>query len=99
MAVIAGADGTIWRYGDPDQLVDAIRRAAAGRSPPDDLAEAAIDGLLDRVEDRDRPIVTMLVHRTSLDEIARTLGISAGSLRARRHELIKRLEDADQTSR
>jgi DNA-binding NarL/FixJ family response regulator len=96
MMAIAGADGIIWRYGDPGQLVNLIRRAATGRGAAAGPAAGAIDGLLGRVEDRDRPIAAMLLLRTPVDEIARTLGISASALRARRHELLRRLDDAGQ---
>lgn len=93
-AAIAGADGVLWRYGDPEQLVETIRRVADKRHRPQDLGGEAICRIVDRVEDRDRPIAAMLLQRIAPDEIARTLGISAGGLRARRRRIVRRLEQA-----
>lgn len=92
IAVIAGPDGVVWRYGDPEVLAKTITRVAAGHERPSVLPSRAIDRLIDYVEDRDRPIAAMLLLRTPVDEIARTLGISARALRVRRCELVRRLE-------
>ena len=89
---IAGADGVLWRYGDPGLLADTIRRVSERRHRPPDVAGETIRRLIDRVDDRDRPIAAMLLQRIAPDEIARTLGISARSLRARRRGIIRRLE-------
>lgn len=90
-AVIAGADGVLWRYGDPDELARTIRRTAAGEHEPQAVAHDAIRALIDHVEDHDRPIASMLLLRVPADEIAGTLGVSASHLRARRREIVKRL--------
>lgn len=91
VAAITGAAGAVGRYGDPDQLACTIRRTAAGEHRLQTVSADAIGELIDRVEDRDRPIAAMLLQRISPDEIARTLGISASTLRARRREILKRL--------
>jgi hypothetical protein len=92
-AVIAGADGTVSRDGDPDRLVRTIKRIVCG-DPVVQTALGAdcIRALIDRVEDRDRAITAMLLQRVPPDEIAWTLGISASSFRARRREIVRRIE-------
>jgi two-component system, NarL family, response regulator DesR len=93
-AAIAGADGVVWRYGDPDELAQLIARVAAGKASRPALAHGAIAEVIDRVEDRDRSIAAMLLLSTPPDEIARTLGISARSFQARRRAILERLEDS-----
>jgi FixJ family two-component response regulator len=46
---------------------------------------------LDRVEDRDRAILAMLLERLHPDDIAATVGISAATLRRRRARIMARL--------
>jgi DNA-binding NarL/FixJ family response regulator len=97
-AVLAGADGVLWRYADGDELAGTIRRVAAGQGRPPALTPEAIHALIDRVDDRDRLIAAMLLEHAPLDEIARTVGISASSLRARRRDMLRRLDDTVRTA-
>lgn len=90
-AVIAGAAGAVSRYGDPDELAGAIRRAAAGEQKPPELPAGTLTALLDQVADSDRSLASMLLLGFSRDEIARTLGIGARRLHARWCELVKQL--------
>ena len=90
-AVVADADGVLWRYADPEQQAAAIRRAAAGKQHIPNLQADELLAVLHRVEERDRPIVAMLLKRIPRDEIARTLGISARALDLRRKRILKRL--------
>ena len=92
MALVAGADGVLWRYVDGDELADTIRRVASGRGRPVDLTQDAIGRLIDCVDDRDRPIASMLLLGTPLGEIARILGISATAVRDRRAVIVDRLD-------
>jgi DNA-binding NarL/FixJ family response regulator len=94
MAIIAGAEAAMWRYGDPDELVEAIRRAASRPRLRTPVSAATVHRLIDRVDDRDRPIAALLLMRTPPDHVAWTLGLSARSLRARRREMLARLERA-----
>lgn len=94
LAIVAGADGAVWRYGDPDELLAAIRRAASTPRPRTPLPAASVHRLIDRVDDRDRPIAALLLMRTPPDHVAWTLGLSARSLRARRWEMLARLQRA-----
>jgi DNA-binding NarL/FixJ family response regulator len=92
-AMLAGADGVLWRYADPQQQARVIRRVAGGQQHFPNLRSDEVRALLDHVEDRDRPIVAMLLERTPRDEIARTLGISARAVERRRQSILKRLSD------
>ena len=100
MGMIAGVDGTVSRYGDADRLEQTIKRIAGGDlgEQPTLAADGIID-LIDRVADPDRPIAAMLLEGVSPDDIAWTQGISARSFRARRREIVKRIErSADRRS-
>ena len=90
-AFLAGADGLLWRYADTDQQAGVIRRVVSGELHFPDLRPDAVLALLDRVEDRDRPIVAMLLQGIPPDDVARTLGISARALERRRARIRKTL--------
>jgi FixJ family two-component response regulator len=47
--------------------------------------------LLDRVDDRDRAVLAMLLERVHPDDIAATLGVSAATLKLRRDRISARL--------
>lgn len=93
-AMLAGADGVLWRYGDPDELASVIRSVGGGLAQQYTPSPEVIGELIDRVEERDRAIAAMLLLRTPPDEIAHTLGISASAFRARRREIARRLGEA-----
>jgi DNA-binding NarL/FixJ family response regulator len=90
-AIVAGADGMLWRYADPEQQAGVLRRAAGGEQHFPNLRSTEVLALLDRVDDRDRAIVAMLLESTHPDEVARTLGISARELKRRRVSIVKLL--------
>ena len=90
-ASLAGADGVLCRYADPEEQVADIRRVASGKQQFPDPEPSEIHALLDQVEDRDRAIVAMLLEHTPPDHIAGLLGLSARSLELRRQAILKRL--------
>lgn len=90
-AIVAGADGVLWRYADPEQQAGVIRCAANGAQHFPNLRPDDVLALLERVEDRDRAIVAMLLQRTPPDDIARTLGISARALQRRHTRILSSL--------
>jgi FixJ family two-component response regulator len=65
--------------------------ATGAESVPDTVRPTDVLTLLDRVEDRDRPILAMLVEHTHPDDIAATVGISAAALKRRRARIADRL--------
>jgi DNA-binding NarL/FixJ family response regulator len=91
--IVSDADGVLWRYADPEEQAGVIRRAATGAQHFPNLRPDDVLALLDRVEDRDRAIVAMLLRRTPPDDIASTLGISARALRRRRTSILSSLGD------
>src|SRR5947209_3982784 len=88
-ASLAGADGVLCRYADPEEQAAVVRRAASGEQQFPDLQPSELHALLDQVEDRDRAIVAMLLEHTPPDHIAGLLGISARSLELRREGILK----------
>jgi FixJ family two-component response regulator len=67
-------------------------RTAAERFTEPRLSDTV--ALLDRVEDRDRAILAMLLERVHPDDIAATLGISAANLKRRHARIVARLRCA-----
>jgi hypothetical protein len=86
VAVLADADGVARRSTALEQQASVIRHVLAGRPAPV-LRPAEVLTLLDRVEDRDRAMLAMLLEREHPDDIADTLGISASALRRRRAQV------------
>jgi len=90
-AIVAGADGLLHKSVRPQELFEAIRRVARGGdalppvSPP--LLEAA--GLA--IDERDLPILAMLMDRTPPGEIARIVGIDERMLGQRVRRMLGRL--------
>ena len=90
-ATVAGADGVLCRYADPEEQAGIVRAAASGEQQFPCLQPTEILALLDQVVDRDRAIVAMLIEHAHPDDIAGLLGISARSLELRRQDILKRL--------
>jgi hypothetical protein len=93
-AIIADADGVFSRCAGSDDLVAVVGRATDGEQHFPTLSRDGVLRLLDRVEDRDRAIVAMLLERVPSDDVARTLGISARALELRRESILKDLAGA-----
>ena|ERR1700727_3016142 len=73
-----------------EQQANLIKQVLAGRRVPL-LRPEEILTLLDRVDDRDRAMLAMLLQRVHPDDIAQTLGISASALARRRAQVRARL--------
>lgn len=93
-AVIAGGDGVFDLETGAERLAGVLARLGAREQVFPALVPDPFRELADRVEEGDRRIVAMLLLRVSPDEIARVLGISANSLRARRAAIVRRLDAA-----
>ena len=93
-ARLAGADGLVARDADPAAIAHTLAAAVDGVMPATPVAAASPQRLADLTDDRNRPIVTMLLLGVHPDEIARTLGISARALRSRRQHILYELDEA-----
>jgi hypothetical protein len=89
--LIAGADGVVRLHTDLERHASPARQAVAGAQRLRDPRHTEMLTMLDRVEDRDRAILAMLLERVHPDDIAATVGISAATLRRRRAHMIARL--------
>ncbi len=93
-ALIAGGDGVFDLETGAERLAETLARISAGEQVFPALVPDPFPELADRVDESDRRIVAMLLLRNSPDEIARLLGISGNSLRARRTAIAGRLDAA-----
>ena len=91
-ARIAGAHGAVCRYEDPVLRVELIRAVARGNTELPSLRPDGARIVADLLEDRDRPIIAMLVDGIHRDEICRSLGISASAFTCRRREILRKLD-------
>jgi hypothetical protein len=89
--MVASAAGVHGVRTDPEPQASPIRHAVTGIERFSDLWQTDALTLLDQVEDRDRALLAMLLERVHPDDIAATLGVSAGTLRLRRTHIIARL--------
>ena len=90
-AVVAGADGVVAKGVDADDLCDAIRVVASGRTVRPRILPAPLRSTVARLDPADLPILGMLVHRTPPGEIARVLEMTERRLEARRWAMLRRL--------
>jgi DNA-binding NarL/FixJ family response regulator len=90
-ARIAGADALVDKRAPASELLDAIRRAAAGAAQiadvPPDLQQAAIS----RLAPDDVPVASMLLAGTSHQGIAETLATDRRDIVRRVHRIVGRL--------
>jgi DNA-binding NarL/FixJ family response regulator len=89
--IVAGADAVVDKNEDPDVLCRIAFEVARGRRP---ILDVSADGLRDgaaRLHPEDLPVIGMLVHGTTPEEIATTLGVSASWLTARRWAMLAAL--------
>src|SRR4051812_49820285 len=90
-ALVAGASAVVSKDRSGNELVDAVRAAARGRSV---RPKITIDGLVEaagRVDPDDIPILGMLVHGTSPAEIGDVLGVHERELAGRRRRMLRAL--------
>jgi DNA-binding NarL/FixJ family response regulator len=90
-AVVAGSDGVVAKGADADDLCEAIRFVASGRTARPRILPAALRSTAERLDPADVPILGMLVHLTPPSEIARVLDMTERRLEARRWAMLRRL--------
>jgi hypothetical protein len=76
---------------DTQPQASPIRDGVTGAGNDSDRRRTDTLTLLDRVDERDRAILAMLLERAHPDDIAATLGFSAATLRRRRRRIVARL--------
>ena len=90
-AILAGVDGIVHKGATGRELAEAIRTVAGGGTALPELLPEFLTGASEAVDPADRPILGMLVHRTSPPEVAQVLGISTSDLQQRIDRMIGRL--------
>jgi DNA-binding NarL/FixJ family response regulator len=91
LAVIAGARAVISKTADPADLVEAVREAPQGDRSLSALDPAALRAAGAQLGTDDLPVLGMLTAGVTEDDIARTLGVDADWLVARRWAMLERL--------
>jgi DNA-binding NarL/FixJ family response regulator len=103
-AVAAGAVGYILKDSDPREVIDAVRRAAAGQVPIDPrVASALLPGA--RLSDpgsalrpREREVLGLVAEGLANKQIARALSISERTVKAHLGSVFSKIGVADRTS-
>lgn len=90
-ATLAGADGVIGKNSRPRELVEAIRIVAAGEPALPPIPQELYEAAARRVDERDLPILGMLIERTPVHEVQQVLGIERSELAHRIDAMIGRL--------
>jgi two-component system response regulator DesR len=81
-AVDAGVSGFLLKDAPPDELASAIRRTAKGEKVIDSqLAHAALSEGSSPLTPRERDVLAMSVRGASVDEVARSLHLTNGTVR------------------
>jgi DNA-binding NarL/FixJ family response regulator len=91
-AAIAGADAVVAKATAPRALLTVLRAVGAGRARLG-LDPRALHRAGSRLEPDDLPILGMLAHGVGEDEIAATMGLEPGWLRARRWAMLAKLAE------
>jgi DNA-binding NarL/FixJ family response regulator len=91
-AAIAQADASVPKGAPIDQLLSAIRAAAAGAQPRPPLDHELIQAAAARLLADDLPIATMLLAGHAVADIAATLDTSGADVRRRALRIIGRLQ-------
>jgi DNA-binding NarL/FixJ family response regulator len=97
-AAIAGANVVVPKATSPRTLLAVLRKVGAGATPPV-LEPQALREAGERLDPDDLPILGMLAHGVSEDEIAATLGLDPEWLTARRWAMLSRVAPATVSDR
>jgi DNA-binding NarL/FixJ family response regulator len=106
-ALEAGASGYLLKDGDPAQVADAVRAAAAGNSPLDPkAARVLLDArreqqpalaAADRLTAREREVLDLVGQGLANKQIARRLGIAERTVKAHLTSVFQAIGVADRT--
>jgi two-component system response regulator DesR len=97
-AVDAGVSGFLLKDAPPDELASAIRRTAKGEKVIDSqLAHAALSEGSSPLTPRERDVLTMSVRGASVEEVARSLHLTNGTVRNHLSIAIQKLNAHNRT--
>ena len=88
---VAGADGLVDKQAPPEELFEALRTVARGRTSLPLVTPAALRAAAARVESDDLALLAMLVDRTPASDVAATLRLDPRRLPRRVERLLARL--------
>jgi DNA-binding NarL/FixJ family response regulator len=102
-ALSAGASGYLLKDCEPDEVLAAIRSAAAGHAPVDSRVAAALlpsrtPRPIDRLSQRERDVLRLVAAGLPNKRVALTLGITEGTVKAHLGNIYRHLGVADRTS-
>lgn len=90
-AIVAGADSTLSKSTVAADVVRVIVATAEGRTQHPDPPPSVTRAVAQHIDERDVPILAMLVHHVPPAEIADALQIPRGWLEARRWAMLQRI--------
>jgi DNA-binding NarL/FixJ family response regulator len=88
----AGADGAMAETEPVEHLFELTRAAAAGEAALPGFGRDGYAAALDRLEDDDLPVLSMLLERRPPATIAATLGLAPADIDVRAQRIVGRLE-------
>jgi DNA-binding NarL/FixJ family response regulator len=98
-ALVAGAHGVVHKGASGQQLAEAIRTVADGRSALPEIAPDLLVAAGETIGPDDQPILGMLVHGVPKAEICGVLGLTPAQLRARRSRMLATMRAPAATDR
>ena len=102
-AMDAGADGYLLKHAEPNQILEAIRAAAAGGAPLDpQVARELLNSRSNRQEiseitDREREVLILVTEGLANKQIARKLAITERTVKAHLTSIFQRIGVSDRT--
>lgn len=87
-ATVAQADAVVHKAEPVSTLLDALRRLARGHRLLGPPAPELLEAVAARLDERDLPVMALLVQRASAPEIARALGLDEEEVRRRTRRII-----------
>jgi DNA-binding NarL/FixJ family response regulator len=91
-ARMAQADAMVSKGAPVDELLEAIRASAAGHALLPPMGPDQLEAASSRLEPADLPIAGMLLAGTPVADIAATLGLATGEVRAQALRMIGRMQ-------
>jgi DNA-binding NarL/FixJ family response regulator len=88
---VAGADGLVDKQAPPEELFEALRTVARGRTSLPPVTPAMLRAAAARVESDDLALLAMLVDRTPTADVADTLHLDRRRMARRVERLLARL--------